>query len=351
VSESVFPSDGRSARLEEAAIWRVRIEACENLMQSEDFLAWFAEPLNREAYERACSTWNAFEDHQAAPELIVIRRDALHRARAASLQRIVPRSRRWHAFAAMPVLGLFASVAVWQLWLAPTEYVTGIGARQVVTLEDGSRISLDSDTAVQVAYTRAARQLVLERGRARFDVTHNVARPFTVRAGNETVVAVGTSFDVERLGQKVLVTLIEGHVVVKSAEGIVQPAESIMKSAARAVARVEAIAPKPVALAAGQELVASVDMKPAIVPTSLPVATAWESGRLILDNEPLAEAVERVNRYTDKPLIVDPAVASVRVSGVFNAGDVGAFIDAITSYFPVQASVSADNQIVLEKRS
>ena len=93
------------------------------------------------------------------------------------------------------------------------------------------------------------------------------------------------------------------------------------------------------------------DAKPVIRPADLPVATAWESGRLVFNNEPLGEAVERINRYTDRPLKIEPAVANLRISGVFNAGDVGAFIDAVTSYFPVTASTSTDNSILLVKRS
>jgi len=323
--------------VEEAGAWRIRIEADERVADSSEFLAWFAEPANRDAYARACATWDAFEDHLAAPQLIAVRRDALERARQASMFRFVPTRRRIAAAAAGLLLAVGAGIGVWHTLAAPSEYATGLGERRVVTLSDGSRLSLDSDTAVRVHYTKAVRQLVLERGRARFDVAHNIARPFTVTAGDETVVAVGTSFDVERLGQKVLVTLIEGRVVVKTASTAQDTPAEVLR--------------KPVALAAGQELVANADTKPSIMPASLPVATAWETGRLVLNNETLGEAVERINRYTDKPLLVDPSVANVRISGVFNAGDVASFVDAVTSYFPVQASVNDSNQTVLQKRS
>ncbi len=175
-------------------------------------------------------------------------------------------------------------------------------------------------------YTQSARQLSLEQGRARFDVSHDISRPFNVTAGNETVVAVGTSFDVERLSGKVLVTLIEGHVVVKSNSDA------------------------SIALAAGQELVANRDAPPLIKVADMPVVTAWETGRLIFNNEPLDEAVARINRYTDKPLTVEPSAAALHISGVFNAGDIDAFVDAVTSYFPIVASTTADNRIVLQKR-
>lgn len=321
----------------EAATWRMRIEETPELAHSTEFLTWLEDPQNREAFAQVSATWDAFDHHLASPGLIAIRRDALKRARRASLRPFLPARRRLGAMAAALVLSVAGGVAGWQMWFAPTEYSTGIGERRAITLEDGSRISLDSDTAVAVRYSEEERSLELERGRARFDVKHDIARPFTVTAGRETVVAVGTSFDVERLGQKVLVTLIEGRVVVQSAQGL--------------VSSLSAPPTKPVALAAGQQLVAARDVAPAVKKADLPIATAWEAGRLILNNETLAEAVERVNRYTNKPLRVDPEVAGLRVSGVFNAGDVSSFVEAITSYFPVQAGVSWDNRIVLEKRS
>ncbi len=330
----------KTERLEEAGKWRVRVEADDAVGQSQDFLDWFAELSNQDAYARVCATWDTFEDHQAAPELIAIRRDALDRVRKANAKRFAPRHRALMAIAATLLIAI-AGLATWRYLLLPADYQTGIGERRVVTLDDGSRISLDSDTDVTVKYSANARSLNLIKGRARFDVAHDIARPFTVTAAGETVVAVGTSFNVERLNDKVLVTLIEGHVFVRAANGTQNDLST----------QAPAPVPKPVSLVAGQELVTTATTRPAILVANLPAATAWESGRLMLNNEPLAEAVERINRYTDKPILVDPAVANLRVSGAFNAGDVSAFIEAITSYFPVEAITSSDNQIVLQKRS
>jgi transmembrane sensor len=325
--------------LDEASLWRIRIEADLRVAESCDFLAWIAAPGNKEAYARVSATWDAFEDHLASPHLIAVRRDALERVRRASLSRFV-RVRPWReAVAAGILLTIGLTLGTWHFLASPAEYMTGTGERRVVVLNDGSRLSLDSDTAVQARYTNTARELVLERGRARFDVAHDIRKPFTVTAGGETVVAVGTSFEVEKLEHKVLVTLLEGRIVVKPATDGSGP--RIVDQARR----------EPVALKAGEELIASIYVKPKIVAANLPVATAWEAGRLILNDEPLGEAVERINRYTDKPLLVDPAVAHVRVSGVFNAGDTAAFVDAITNYFPIQASANDQDQTVLQKRS
>lgn len=80
-------------------------------------------------------------------------------------------------------------------------------------------------------------------------------------------------------------------------------------------------------------------------------ATAWQSGKLFFDNEPLATAAERVNRYSPLRIEVDPSVAGVGVSGVFNAGDSNAFIEAISTYFPVQVDRTGASRIYLTHRS
>jgi transmembrane sensor len=87
------------------------------------------------------------------------------------------------------------------------------------------------------------------------------------------------------------------------------------------------------------------------VATDLQVARAWEAGRLLFRDEPLGDAVARVNRYTSHPVEIDPSIASIRVSGVFNAGDVSSFVSAVTSYFPVQAVTTNTNSILLQPRS
>src|SRR3546814_3966246 len=77
-------------------------------------------------------------------------------------------------------------------------YRTVLGERRVVTLADGSTVSLDAASEVRVAYSERARELALVRGQARFDVAHDPRRPFAVQARDQRVVATGTAFNVDR---------------------------------------------------------------------------------------------------------------------------------------------------------
>jgi transmembrane sensor len=267
--------------------------------------------------------------------MLELRRQALARFRRAGAS-------RWGTHkiklgAAALALGVIGAAALYLALYLPTSsyYKTDIGERRIVALPDGSRISMDSDTRVHVTYQKMARSITLDRGRSRFDVAHDPSRPFGVTAGAQTVVAVGTSFDVERLQSRVVITLIQGQVVIKGVESPTATTGHTQDS---------------IALKAGEQLVVSQNVRPAIMAADLQVARAWEAGRLLFRDEPLGDAVARVNRYTAHPLEVDPSIASIRISGVFNAGDIGSFVSGVTSYFPVQASTTESNNILLQPR-
>jgi len=76
----------------------------------------------------------------------------------------------------------------------------------------------------------------------------------------------------------------------------------------------------------------------------------WQSGKIFFDNEPLASAAERVNRYTRRRIEVDPSVATLGISGIFNTVDTDSFIEAITEYFPVKVDRKSDSEIHLTRR-
>jgi transmembrane sensor len=327
-------------RLEAASEWWSRMQRDPSVELSSDFLNWVSDAENHRALSAVESTMTALDDLGATPKILDMRRAALTRLRHAGARRWASRKLLLGVAAVFFIALVGAPVAyVWSQM--PTSYATGVGERRIVALTDGSRISLDSDTTVSVKLTKAARTITLEQGRARFDVAHDVARPFTVTAGAETVVAVGTSFNVEKLGSKVLVTLIQGHVLIKNANAQTGPFVTPIA---------KPTPPATVAMAAGEQMVATATAAPVISTANLDTASAWEAGHLVFRGETLAEAVERVNRYTDHPISVDPSAASIRISGVFNAGDVGSFVSAITGLFPVQATTDSSDAITLQKK-
>lgn len=77
-------------------------------------------------------------------------------------------------------------------------YTTGVGQRDSVRLADGTRIVLGPDSRLTVpADYGAGRRSVELRGDGYFDVVHDAAKPFSVRAGQAVVEDIGTTFTIE----------------------------------------------------------------------------------------------------------------------------------------------------------
>jgi transmembrane sensor len=343
----------RDRRLAEAATWRVTLSEAE-LETSEDFEAWLAaDARNATAWRHMEGLWDHFGDNATAPELMAARQETLERAsRSHARRHRVGWRRAWGSnlvaasAAAVAVLAGLAAGGAWYV-TKPDVYHTALGERRTVLLSDGSRVALDSNTVLQVRMLARERKLDLIRGQARFDVAHDADRPFQVHARGETVVATGTSFNVDLIGQKVLVTLIEGTV------SILQDRPARFLPAAP-----QAPAPVLARLTSGEELIT-----PETHSTSAPVAavqvvqnvnldktTAWESGQLIFEDEPLSSVAERVSRYAAHPVTAEGSAGALRISGVFNAGDTATFVDTVQRAFPVQVEQAEDGSVTLRPR-
>jgi transmembrane sensor len=305
--------------------------------------------------------WQLLGEHAASTELIRVRRKALAHAHDAGwksrLKRLARPARV--AVAATVLLAAMIPLAVWQTHRFDV-YRTIAGERSVVRLNDGSEIALDSHTEVKVRYTAQSREIVLVEGQARFEVAHDGARPFSVTANGHQVVATGTAFNVDMLGADLLVTLIEGHVIVIS-EAARSPAahpasnSSPPRSGNQLVPAAPG-APLPndsssIALEAGEQLVISPSAAPKVTRVNTDRATAWESGKLVFDDEPLSSIVVRVSRYGAHPIVIgDEQTSQLRISGVFHEGDVAGFVSTVVSYLPVQAQQDPDGSVRLSAR-
>jgi len=256
--------------LQAATIWRMRMSAPDWSARDETtFEAWLAEDdLHRRAFERTGKVWDLVDNHAATPDVMVIRRDALHRAQKTARGRMTawvhPAGRRAAIAAAVAGVLVVAGLGAAPWLSAGQVYKTGLNERRVVTLSDGSKLSLDALTKVTVDYSDHARRLKLVSGQARFDVAHDVSRPFSVQARDRQVVATGTAFNIDVFDREARVTLIEGRVIV-----LAQPDSALARITREPAAR-------PIAMKAGQQLVAP-DHAPAqlVAGVDLEQATAW----------------------------------------------------------------------------
>jgi transmembrane sensor len=311
-----------SLPLAEAAAWSVWL-AEHDLTTTLALEAWLSEdPRNQIAWERVGRVSTLIDEQRLSIELIARREVALNDVKRKYLRHDFA-GRRWAAVAGLVVAVLVPLGLMLADILTPTTYATEIGERRVVVLEDGSRLSLDSGSAVTVRYTRQARDLKLERGQGRFDVARDVQRPFSVQVQDKKVVATGTAFNIDNTEHEIVVTLIEGSAAVfMNTSNLPTPIGT----------------PASFDLKAGQQLSAVVGSPPLIRYVDLDNVSAWETGQLIFDDQPLSKVVDTVNRYSNTvQLAIDQHTADIRISGVFRTGDIPGFVDIVTSYLPVKA--------------
>jgi transmembrane sensor len=340
--------DNEAARYsEQAAAWRVRLAEL-RLETCEEFELWLAShPRNATAWRNVQTPWELLEDHATAPKIIQLRRRALAYSHGPAPD-TRSRLRRYLKLAAG--LGLSAAAVIlaassWLLWQSYhfDIYQTRVGERRTETLSDGSELTLDSNSEVRVRYGRHSRELVLSKGQALFSVAHDVLRPFSVAANRHQIIATGTSFNVDLLGSQLLVTLLEGHVVVMPHEGDNDPAgpqPPLAGSTEQSDARID--------LDAGEQLVLAQSHLPSITRVNVDHAVAWERGRLVFEDESLGSVVRRVGRYSAHSIVIaDETTSQLRISGVFHEGDVEGFIGTLVNYLPVRAQRQQDGSVVL----
>jgi transmembrane sensor len=212
---------------------------------------------------------------------------------------------------------------------------TGAGERREVTLTDGSVVRISPNTTLRVRFTERQRWVLLSRGDAVFRVARDRAKPFLVETDHARVRAVGTEFGVEYQGNTVIVTVEEGRVAVT------QPAT--LAPLAQDLPQIE------VSLGADQQVV---------VPQAGPMGAihkvdsrrelSWADGRLVFEQDPVAEVVQRFNRFNRVQIqIRDPKLAARPVSAVFDASDPEAFITFLESVANVRVTRPSAEVIVV----
>lgn len=312
-------------RRQEAASWFARLS--QRRVSTDDikaFSAWRRDPENARAYDRVESVWSATNTLARDTDITALTAEALGKAPPPVRARAMV-SRLWRPLGGA-TLAAFAAIVV-GVWAVnrPLDYTTAVGEQRTVRLEDGSRVTLDTDTRIQVRLRDERRTVTLISGQAFFDVTGNAARPFVVSAGRTDVIAIGTRFDVRRVGEGARVTLVEGRVAVQDTA----PVENEWT------------------LNPGQQVVTA-SRQPVVAAVDVVKETSWTTGRLIFEGTPIRVAVAEVNRYSDAKIDLQAShIADIPVSGVFDTGDTDAFIAALQDLYAVTAQRRPDDTVIL----
>jgi transmembrane sensor len=314
-------SDNTASISEQAAHWwEVFHDGDASAAEHREFADWVARSPERvAAYLEVARLRKALKSPAiqwpatSAEELIRAARAAppeplafVRRADGAETRTRTPAPRLRYAFALAATL-VIAIGAAWMYSSRPQQYLTAFGEQRSITLEDGSRITLNTASKIEVVLRKDHRLVRLLEGEALFEVAHDASRPFDVSSGNAVVRAVGTQFNVDVRNAQSVVTVVEGRVAFVSGQSPV--------------------------LTAGDRLTVDAAGKPTLEHgTSLDTAIAWTRHQLIFEHRPLGEIAAEFNRYNRARISIDSeSLGAQEVTGVFQSNDPASFVAFLSS--------------------
>jgi transmembrane sensor len=212
---------------------------------------------------------------------------------------------------------------------ATKTYSTPVGGHLSLTLADGSKIDLNTDTTITVSMSAKRRLATLEKGEALFSIRHDSSDPFVAMVGNHRVIDLGTQFSIRADQSRVSVAVIEGNARFETARqnGSVQTTD---------------MSPGDVIRATHDSMSVSRSS-----PQDLKNSVAWSRGLLIFHNTTFADAVQELNRYNDeKVVIADASVGKLSIGGTFYENDVPAVLNVAQQVFGLSVHKRGDDFVI-----
>ncbi|MEQ1635526.1 MAG: FecR family protein [Methylococcales bacterium] len=193
------------------------------------------------------------------------------------------------------------------------DYCTAVGEIRSITLADGSQITLNSNTALTVAFNNQQRTVNLRQGEALFAVQRNPQLPFVVAGHFSNTRVLGTRFVIREDLDKDTVSVVSGLVEVSTSSQ-----------------------QKPALLKANDQIVVGQEQLGAIQQLANEDTAPWVKGRLLFDNASLNTVITELNRYRrGKVIIQNAALKALKVSGRFDISNTDNALESLQQTLPI----------------
>lgn len=223
--------------------------------------------------------------------------------------RLESRPPRWRFALAAAATAIFAFIGGGVLWMLgqTRQYETAMGEQRKVMLCDGTRVTLNTASRIEVRLRTSCRNVRLVHGEALFEVAQDARRPFDVNAGNATVRALGTQFNVDTRAQQTTITVVEGRVAFVSGQ-------------------------VPVLVAGDRLVVTAAGAATISHGVNVDAALAWTRKQLVFERRPLGEVAEEFNRYNRGRIVIESeSLRAEEVTGTFQSNNPAAFVEFLSN--------------------
>ncbi|WP_445673509.1 FecR domain-containing protein [Pseudomonas ceruminis] len=202
-----------------------------------------------------------------------------------------------------------------QQWTA--DYRSTVGERRELTLADGSNVTLNTDTAIDVLFDAEQRLIRLRAGEIMVQTAVDpAARPFLVATAQGSMQALGTRFSVREHQSRTHLAVLEGAVKVVLADNRQT---------------------QPMVINAGQRTDFSAQTFGSVAVANRNVG-AWTQGMLMADKMRLADFAAELARYRRGFVRCDPAIAALPVSGAYPISETSRTLNMLTQTYGIKVS-------------
>lgn len=273
---------------------------------------------HRRAFDESCALWDD-------PALLAALRKA-ERELAYLPRRVDPkRGRRL----LVPACATALVLAV-LFWLDPwtrlqADHRTAVGERRSLTLEDGSRLRLNTDTAIALDLSANERRLRLLKGEVYCEVRPDPARPFIIEGAASHTRVTGTAFTVLSDGGSDTITVLRGEVKVMTRAGETRT------------------------LHPDEEITAEGDALGVVHRARGVAATDWVNGSLVFEQTPLGLAIARIQRYRHGAVwIREDRLRELKISARFDLRDPEVLLDTLAATLPIRLTRFTDWVVAID---
>lgn len=193
------------------------------------------------------------------------------------------------------------------------QYRTGTGEIRAVTLADGSRLWLNTNSAIDTVLDGPQRQIHVRQGEVLIETGKADSRPLLVFTPQGQLQPLGTRFTVRRETDTTFLAVYDGAVEITNQarqKSVLHPRQQTRFSA-------NALQP--------------------IHPAD-PARETWHKGILVADDIRLAALVDELGRYQHGYINLSPAVADLRVFGGFPLTSPQQALDMLASVLPIRVT-------------
>lgn len=325
---------------EAAETWLIRIQS-PSFSQSEEheFFQWLeSSPANQAAYLRAEALWHSLGH---SPELD----KRLNSPKA--------RSKNWALWGSLATAATLAAVALLPSWghLNGQQVETGTGEQLQISLTDGSRVQLNTQSSLNIEMHDDYRLLELEHGEVYFDVAHDPDRPLIVKINGAYVRVLGTRFNVFTDQHRSEVTVVEGSVDVSTDKTFSELSQLSYRSKQALSANQQVELNYLSSNNWLEELIGKVpaSKRSEVSSVNSSDVMAWQRGEAIYNGSQLSEVINDLNRYYPGGIrLQDDALGQQTLVAALRLDDKEAALNTLASSMSLDIVKLANDEILLK---